>query len=44
MRGLDEKPKTKTSPANNYKEGVKNTNTVFLSISDSFPKHKLQEV
>lgn len=47
MRGLDEKakPQTQTSSANdNYKEGVKNVNTIFLSVSDSFFKYELQEV
>lgn len=47
MRGLDETPKTKakTSSANdNYKEGIKNTNTVFLGVSGLCPKGKLQEV
>lgn len=47
MRGLDEKPKTnnKISSVNdNYKGGVKNTNTVFLSVSASFLKPKLHVV
>ena len=38
------KPKPTSSANDNYKEGVKNTNTIFLSVSDSFLKSKLQEV
>lgn len=40
MRGLDEKLKIKILLVNNYKEGVKNINIVFLSILDLFLKYK----